>query len=79
MRSPHSKAGVEQLFNQLLRPKLRTFIPDIYKDVSYVLDDDGYAAAELQDTDRKRFVKAWEALIDGYKVCGPATPYMTIR
>ena len=79
MRSPHSKAGVEQLFNQLLRPKLRTFIPDIYKDVSYVLDDDGYSAAELQDTVRKRFVKAWEALIDGYKVCGPATPYMTIR
>ncbi|RPD65758.1 COG4-domain-containing protein [Lentinus tigrinus ALCF2SS1-7] len=61
------RAGVEQLFNQLLRPKLRTFIPDIYKDVSYVLDDDGYAAAELQDTVRKRFVKAWEALIDGYK------------
>ena len=62
------QAGVEQLFNQLLRPKLRTFIPDIYKDVSYVLDDDTYAAAELQDTVRKRFVKAWEALIDGYKV-----------
>ncbi|KAI0807010.1 COG4-domain-containing protein [Fomes fomentarius] len=61
------RAGVEQLFNQLLRPKLRTFIPDIYKDVSYVLDDDSYAAAELQDTVRKRFVKAWEALIDGYK------------
>lgn len=65
------QAGVEQLFNQLLRPKLRTFIPDIYKDVSYVLDDDSYAAAELQDTVRKRFVKAWEALIDGYKVRKP--------
>ncbi|TFK93127.1 COG4-domain-containing protein [Polyporus arcularius HHB13444] len=61
------RAGVEQLFNQLLRPKLRTFISDIYKDVSYVLDEDGYAAAELQDTVRKRFIKAWEALIDGYK------------
>lgn len=65
------QAGVEQLFNQLLRPKLRTFIPDIYKDVSYVLYDDSYAAAELQDTVRKRFVKAWEALIDGYKVRKP--------
>ncbi|KAH9923986.1 COG4-domain-containing protein [Epithele typhae] len=48
-------------------PRLRTFIPDIYKDVSYILDDDGYAAAELSDTVRKRFIKAWEALIDGYK------------
>ncbi|KAM5535568.1 hypothetical protein V8D89_010735 [Ganoderma adspersum] len=61
------RAGVEQLFNQLLRPKLRTFIGDIYKDTSYVLDDETYAAAELQDTVRKRFVKAWETLIDGYK------------
>ncbi|KAI0637328.1 COG4-domain-containing protein [Trametes polyzona] len=61
------RAGVEQLFNQLLRPKLRTFIPDVYKDVSYVLDEDGYAAAELQDLVRKRFIKAWEGLIEGYK------------
>ncbi|KAI0781305.1 COG4-domain-containing protein [Trametes elegans] len=61
------RAGVEQLFNQLLRPKLRTFIPEVYKDVSYVLDEDGYSAAELQDLVRKRFVKAWEGLIDGYK------------
>lgn len=59
---------MEQLFNQLLRPKLRTFIPDVYKDVSYVLDEDGYSAAELQDLVRKRFVKAWEGLIEGYKV-----------
>ena len=59
---------MEQLFNQLLRPKLRTFIPDVYKDVSYVLDEDGYAAAELQDLVRKRFIKAWEGLIEGYKV-----------
>ena len=39
---------MEQLFNQLLRPKLRTFISDIYKDTSYVLDDDAYTAAELR-------------------------------
>ncbi|PPQ99849.1 hypothetical protein CVT26_009346 [Gymnopilus dilepis] len=61
------RSGIEQLFNQLLRPKLRTFIPDIYKDISYVLDEDGYAAADLQDLTRKRFIKAWDALIDGYK------------
>ncbi|KAI0350116.1 COG4-domain-containing protein [Trametes cingulata] len=61
------RAGVEQLFNQLLRPKLRMFIPDVFKDISYVLDEDGYAAAELQDLVRKRFIKAWESLIEGYK------------
>lgn len=51
-----------------MRPRLRTLIPDVYKDVSYVLDEDGYAAAEYQDIVRKRFVKVWEGLTDGYKV-----------
>ncbi|KAH9001665.1 COG4-domain-containing protein [Lactarius akahatsu] len=61
------RVGVEQLFNQLLRPKLRTLLTDVYKDVSYVLDDDAYTAAEYQDVVRKRFIKAWEGLVDGYK------------
>jgi len=62
------RVGVEQLFNQLLRPKLRTLLADVYKDVSYVLDDDAFAAAEYQDVVRKRFIKAWEGLAEGYKV-----------
>lgn len=51
-----------------MRPRLRTLIPDVYKDVSYVLNEDGYATAEYQDIVRKRFVKVWEGLTDGYKV-----------
>ncbi|KAI0933704.1 hypothetical protein AcW1_005462 [Taiwanofungus camphoratus] len=61
------RAGVEQLFNQLMRPKLRTFISDVYKDVTYMLDEDTYAVADYNDVIRKRFIKAWEGLIDGYK------------
>jgi len=61
------RAGIEQLFNQLMRPKLRTLIVDVYKDVSYILDDDSYSAAEYQDVVRKRFIKSWESLADGYK------------
>ncbi|KZT28621.1 COG4-domain-containing protein [Neolentinus lepideus HHB14362 ss-1] len=60
------RAGIEQLFNQLIRPKLRTFLSEIYKDVSYVLDEESYSQAEYQDMVRKRFVKAWEGLVDGY-------------
>ncbi|CAK5279533.1 unnamed protein product [Mycena citricolor] len=56
------RSGIEQLFNQLLRPKLRNLIGDVYKDVSYVLDEEAYASAEYQDVIRKRFIKAWEAL-----------------
>lgn len=44
------------------------FIPDVYKDVSYILDDDSYAASEYSDIVRKRFIKAWESLVEGYKV-----------
>lgn len=50
-----------------MRPRLRTFISDVYKDVSYVLDEDNYAQAGYNDIVRKRFVKSWETLVDGYK------------
>ncbi|KAK0197415.1 COG4 transport protein-domain-containing protein [Armillaria mellea] len=62
------RVGLEQLFNQLLRPKLRNLVPEIYKDISYVLDDDSYTAAEYQNVVRKRFIKTWETCMDGYKV-----------
>ncbi|KAF8177334.1 hypothetical protein K438DRAFT_60449 [Mycena galopus ATCC 62051] len=61
------RSGVEQLFNQLMHPKLRNLITDVYKDVSYVLDNDSYSAAEYNNVVRKRFIKAWEGLVDGYK------------
>jgi hypothetical protein len=31
------------------------------------LDEDPYAMGDYQDLVRKRFVKAWESLVDGYK------------
>lgn len=33
-----------------------------------MLDEDGYANAEYQNLTRKRFVKGWESILDGYKV-----------
>lgn len=63
------KAGLDQLFNQLMRPRLRTFVADVYKDMIYVMDEDTYSNAEYQDVVRKRFIKSWEGLTDGYKVC----------
>jgi hypothetical protein len=52
------QSGLEELFNQLIRPRLRALIQDVYKDQVYLLDEDGYAAAESNDLIRKRFVKA---------------------
>lgn len=60
---------MEQLFNQLTRPRLRGLLDDCYKDTTYLLDDDDYAEAEEGDLVRKRFQRAWEGLVDGYKVC----------
>jgi hypothetical protein len=42
---------------------------DVYKDVTYMLDDESYSAAESHDIVRKRFVRSWETLVDGFKVC----------
>ncbi|KAM0754435.1 COG4-domain-containing protein [Meredithblackwellia eburnea MCA 4105] len=61
------KSGLDHLFNQLLRPRLRPILTDVYKDVSYILDEDAYAEAEYRDDVRKRFIKAWENLLSGYR------------
>lgn len=62
------KSGLDHLFNQLVRPKLRPLLSEVYKDVSYKLDEDAYNEAEYRDDVRKRFVKAWETLLSGYRV-----------
>lgn len=62
------KAGLEQLFNQLVRPKLRPLLSEVYKDVSYKLDEDGYNEAEYRDEVRKRFAKGWDGLLSGFQV-----------
>ena len=41
----------------------------MYKDSSYLLNDDGQGISAYHGLPRKRFIKAWESLIDGYKVC----------
>jgi hypothetical protein len=70
-RARGHQTGLDQLFNQLTRPRLRTLLEDCYKGVTYVLDEDGYAEAEMQDIIRKRFIKGWEPLVETYKVSLP--------
>jgi hypothetical protein len=60
--------GLDTLFNQLTKPKLRSLLDDVYRDVSYDLDEDTFAEAEDIDIVRKRFIRAWESLVDGYRV-----------
>ncbi|GAA6059731.1 hypothetical protein JCM10212_000259 [Sporobolomyces blumeae] len=61
------KGGLDSLFNQILRPRLRPLLSDVYHGVSYKLDEDGFADAEYKDEVRKRFVRSWETLLAGYR------------
>ena len=70
--------GLDTLFNQLTKPRLRSLLDDIYRDVTYDLDDDSFAEAEDLDIVRKRFIRAWEQLVDGYRVC-PSSSRSTDR
>lgn len=58
---------MEQLFNQLARPRLRPLVADMYKDVTYVLDEEAYTASDSLDVVRKRFIRIWESVMEGFK------------
>jgi hypothetical protein len=62
-----ARTGMEQLFNQLTRPRLRPLLDECYRDISYLLDEDSFADAEEQDIVRHRFSRSWEGVVDGYK------------
>ncbi|CEL51504.1 Conserved oligomeric Golgi complex subunit 4 OS=Bos taurus GN=COG4 PE=2 SV=1 [Rhizoctonia solani AG-1 IB] len=61
------KTGIDNLFSQLVKPRLRSLIPDVYRDVTYVLDESSYSAAEHDDAVKKRFVKGWGEVVASYK------------
>lgn len=53
-------------------------LADCYRDVTYVLDEDGYSDAEYQDAVRKRFLKSWDGLVDPYKDSFTSNNYQSI-
>ncbi|SPO47330.1 related to conserved oligomeric Golgi complex component 4 [Moesziomyces antarcticus] len=57
------RTEIEHMFTQLTAPRLRGILVETYRDVSYVLDDEGYSDAESRDLVRRRFVKSWELLL----------------
>ena len=62
---------MENIFKQLMLPKLRSFISEVYRDVSYILDENGYQSSGYQDLVRKRFVRNWDQFIEVYRVSQP--------
>lgn len=59
----------------------------MYKEVTYMLDNESYDVTESQDLVLKRFIRLWSTLMDGFKVsrlaCGlyllyDQLPYRTL-
>jgi hypothetical protein len=62
-----ARSGLEQFFGQAIRPRLRPLLDECYRDVTYALGEDAFADAEDQDLVRRRFVRGWESLMDGFR------------
>ncbi|KAI8849922.1 eukaryotic translation initiation factor 3 subunit 8 N-terminus-domain-containing protein [Chytridium lagenaria] len=58
---------VENLFNQTIKPRLRTFLQDSYKDVKYNITEEEYAEQESQDLFVKRFINTLSKVLAPYK------------
>ncbi|CAG8506943.1 12821_t:CDS:2, partial [Acaulospora colombiana] len=61
-------SGIEQLFAQMVRPKIRPILQEAYKDIKYVLSEDEYHEQEANDGFSKRFVHGFDSLIHVYQV-----------
>ncbi|GAA5988399.1 hypothetical protein JCM5350_005296 [Sporobolomyces pararoseus] len=70
------KTGLESLFNQSVRNRLRPLLSEVYSSHTtnsshsgggsggwYRLDEDGYSQSEYRDEIRKKFIKNWDTLI----------------
>ncbi|KAG2176632.1 hypothetical protein INT44_007296 [Umbelopsis vinacea] len=60
-------AGLEQLFGQTLKPRVRPLFQEAYRDVKYVLDEDEYNEADSNDAFVRRFTQGFSKLIDIYR------------
>ncbi|KAI8987413.1 COG4 transport protein-domain-containing protein [Mycotypha africana] len=61
------KNGIEQLMKQILKPRIRPLFQESYKDVRYVLEEDEYNEADIDEKFVKRFRQRFDNLIKVYK------------
>ncbi|CAG8710570.1 4449_t:CDS:2, partial [Acaulospora morrowiae] len=60
-------SGIEQLFTQMVKPRIRPILQEAYKDIKYVLNEDEYHEQEANDGFSKRFVYGFDSLIQVYQ------------
>ncbi|KAJ3348520.1 Golgi transport complex subunit 4 [Entophlyctis luteolus] len=59
--------AVDNIFVQMIKPKIRPTLLDCFKDIKYVLTEDEYVDADAQDLFMKRFTREFSRLISIYK------------
>ncbi|KAG0194232.1 Golgi transport complex subunit 4 [Apophysomyces sp. BC1034] len=57
------KNGMEQLHNQILKPWIRPLFQGAYREVKYVLEEDEYNEADIEELFVKRFRHTFDTLI----------------
>ncbi|KAI7863063.1 COG4 transport protein-domain-containing protein [Spinellus fusiger] len=61
------KNGIEQLMSQILKPRIRPMFQESYHEVKYVLDEEEYNEADVEDLFVKRFRNGFDVLMNLYR------------
>ncbi|RIA99525.1 COG4 transport protein [Glomus cerebriforme] len=64
---PMLQSGLNELFTQMIKPRIRPILQEAYKDIKYVLDQDEYHEQEADDNFAKRFVAGFDNLVKIYQ------------
>ncbi|GES75395.1 conserved oligomeric Golgi complex subunit 4-like [Rhizophagus clarus] len=64
---PILQSGLNELFTQMIKPRIRPILQEAYKDIKYVLDEDEYHEQEADDNFAKRFVTGFDNLVKVYQ------------
>ncbi|KAI7884571.1 COG4-domain-containing protein [Lichtheimia hyalospora FSU 10163] len=61
------QSGLEQLLGQIIKPRIRPLFQHGYREVKYVLDEDEYNEADVEELFVKRFQSGFDKMIDIYR------------
>ncbi|KAI8138173.1 COG4 transport protein-domain-containing protein [Fennellomyces sp. T-0311] len=61
------QSGMEQLMTQILKPRIRPLFQHAYREVKYVLEEDEYNEADVEELFVKRFRGGFDKMIDSYR------------
>lgn len=61
------QGGLEQLMGQIIKPRIRPLFQNAYREVKYVLEEDEYNEADVDELFVKRFRSGFDKLVEIYR------------